>query len=87
MSRRGKPFHGRVAVGQKKNEQGGGGDFTVLDFPRGSDIDPIETREWLDALDTVLEHEGPERLHFILDRLSARARELGVAIPFNANTP
>ena len=37
------------------------------------DIDPSETEEWLEALDGVLEHEGPQRAHFILERLIDRA--------------
>ena len=58
----------------------------MLDF-RDGDIDPIETREWVDALQSVLDNEGSERLHFLLERLTAKARELGVPLPFNANTP
>ena len=33
------------------------------------DIDPIETQEWLDALSSVLENEGSERAHFLLENL------------------
>ena len=59
----------------------------MLDIPRDGDIDPIETQEWLDALQSVLQREGPERAQFILGRLAAKAREVGAALPFNANTP
>src|SRR4249919_3207282 len=58
----------------------------MLDF-RDGDIDPIETREWVDALQSVLDNEGSGRVHFLLERLAAKARELGVPLPFNANTP
>ena len=34
-----------------------------------SDADPQETREWLDALDGVLAAEGPDRAHFLLEKL------------------
>lgn len=34
-----------------------------------NDIDPIETQEWLDALSSVLESEGTERAHFLLENL------------------
>jgi len=51
-----------------------------------SDTDPQETREWLDALESVLEREGPDRAHFLLERLVAKARQSGAYIPFNANT-
>ncbi len=59
----------------------------MLDIPRDGDIDPIETQEWLELLQSVLEREGPERAQFILGRLAAKAREVGAALPFNANTP
>jgi pyruvate dehydrogenase E1 component len=51
-----------------------------------TDVDPQETREWLDALDAVIEHEGPVRAQFLLEQLVARARHTGAYIPYNANT-
>ena len=30
------------------------------------DIDPVETQEWLDALESVFREEGPERVAFLL---------------------
>ena len=42
------------------------------------DIDPIETQEWLDALSSVLETEGEERAHFILENLVKYTRRRGV---------
>ncbi|HJQ63454.1 MAG TPA: pyruvate dehydrogenase (acetyl-transferring), homodimeric type [Burkholderiales bacterium] len=50
------------------------------------DADPQETREWLDALESVLEREGPDRAHFLLEKLVDKARNSGAYIPFNANT-
>src|SRR6476661_7543874 len=50
------------------------------------DIDPQETREWLDALDGVLEAEGPDRAHFLIEQLIDKARRSGAYIPFSANT-
>ena len=41
------------------------------------DVDPQETREWLDALDSVLENEGPARAHFLLEKLIQKARRRG----------
>ena len=37
-----------------------------------TDVDPSETQEWLDALEGVLLHEGPERAHFLLEHLIDR---------------
>jgi pyruvate dehydrogenase E1 component len=50
------------------------------------DIDPQETREWLDALDGVLEAEGPDRAHFLIEKLIDKARRSGAFLPFSANT-
>jgi pyruvate dehydrogenase E1 component len=50
------------------------------------DHDSQETKEWLDALDSVLEHEGPERAHFLLEKLIEKARRSGAYLPYSANT-
>ncbi|MBS1169664.1 MAG: aceE [Burkholderiaceae bacterium] len=52
----------------------------------GSDPDIQETREWLDALESVLENEGPERAHYLMERLVDLARRRGAHIPFSSNT-
>ncbi len=51
-----------------------------------NDIDPQETREWLDALEGVLDVGGPERAHFLLERLVDKARRSGAHLPYSANT-
>jgi pyruvate dehydrogenase E1 component len=50
------------------------------------DADTQETREWLDALAALIEAEGPERGHFILEQLLEEARERGIDMPFSATT-
>ncbi len=50
------------------------------------DTDQQETREWLDALNAVIEREGAERAHFLLEQLLEEAREHSVDMPFSANT-
>ena len=50
------------------------------------DADAQETREWIDALSAVIEAEGPERGHFLLEHLLEQARQQGVDRPFSANT-
>ncbi len=50
------------------------------------DHDAQETREWLDALDSVLEQEGPERAHYLLEKLIEKARRSGAYLPYSANT-
>jgi pyruvate dehydrogenase E1 component len=54
--------------------------------PTQPDLDPLETREWLEALEGVLEREGPDRAHFIIEQLISRARRSGAYLPFSANT-
>ncbi|MCW8905947.1 MAG: pyruvate dehydrogenase (acetyl-transferring), homodimeric type, partial [Sedimenticola sp.] len=50
------------------------------------DIDPEETREWLEALEAVLENEGTDRAHFLIERLIDKARRSGAYLPYSANT-
>ncbi len=50
------------------------------------DNDPLETREWLDALDGVLADDGPDRAHFLIEQLIDKARRSGAYLPFSANT-
>jgi pyruvate dehydrogenase E1 component len=54
---------------------------------QGPDIDPTETREWLDALEGVIEVEGPERARYLLERVLDSARRKGAPVPYSANTP
>lgn len=51
------------------------------------DLDPIETREWLDALQAVLINDGPERTAFLLQQLINRANTEGVKLTSSINTP
>ncbi|WP_024296895.1 pyruvate dehydrogenase (acetyl-transferring), homodimeric type [Methylomicrobium lacus] len=51
-----------------------------------NDIDPAETREWIEALQAVLEKDGNERAHFLIEQLVAAARHCGFDVPFSANT-
>ena len=51
------------------------------------DVDPIETREWLDALGSVLEHEGSERAQYLLESLIKYSRDKGVRMPHGTTTP
>ncbi len=50
------------------------------------DLDSTETREWLDALEAVIEAEGPERAHYIIERLVDKARRSGINLPYKAST-
>ena len=58
----------------------------MADGPEANDIDPLETREWLESIDAVLRVHGPVRAHFLLDRLIDHARRSGAWLPFKPNT-
>jgi pyruvate dehydrogenase E1 component len=51
------------------------------------DHDPQETQEWLDALQSVLDREGAQRAHFLMDQLIHKARMAGDDMPISATTP
>src|SRR5215813_7286169 len=56
--------------------------------PRESaELDAVETREWLDSLDYVLQSGGPAKVARLLRDLTIHARQNGVKLPFTANTP
>jgi pyruvate dehydrogenase E1 component len=52
-----------------------------------TDVDPEETQEWIEALNAIIEREGPERTHFILDSLLDEAATKGVPVPNSVSTP
>src|SRR5216110_3072526 len=52
-----------------------------------ADLDAIETREWLDSLDYVLQSGGPVKVARLIRELTIHARQNGVKLPFTANTP
>jgi len=51
-----------------------------------NDIDNIETQEWIDALESVIENEGVDRAHFLLEQMIDKARRSGANLPYSANT-
>ncbi|MFZ9993363.1 MAG: pyruvate dehydrogenase (acetyl-transferring), homodimeric type [Steroidobacteraceae bacterium] len=50
------------------------------------DLDPAETREWIESIDSVLRAHGAERAHFLLEQLIDHARRSGAYLPFKPNT-
>ena len=52
-----------------------------------SESEIIETREWLESIDYVLQKKGPERVRTLLEHLQIHLRQQGVELPFSANTP
>ncbi|MEQ6291278.1 pyruvate dehydrogenase (acetyl-transferring), homodimeric type [Vogesella sp. GCM10023246] len=50
------------------------------------DIDPIETQEWTEAVESVLDNDGAERAHYLLEKMVERTRRRGAHLPFEATT-
>ena len=50
------------------------------------DVDHEETREWMDALSSVIQNEGKDRAHFLLEQLLEHARQNSIDMPFSATT-
>src|SRR5881275_1039277 len=53
----------------------------------GADIDAVETSEWLEALDAVVAHDGPDRARELLTRVVERAQHSGTGPIASLNTP
>ena len=53
----------------------------------GADVDPQETREWLEALDAVIAHDGADRAGALVARVAARARRAGAPVELGLSTP
>ena len=56
-------------------------------LPNGKDIDPIETQEWLDSLESVLKNDGTDRAHYLLKKLSDEAYKEGYSRPITRISP
>ena len=61
-------------------------DMNELSQTALSDIDPQETQEWIESLEAIIEMEGVDRAHFILEQLIDTARHNGANLPYSGNT-
>ena len=52
-----------------------------------TDIDPVESQEWQEAIEDVILRDGADRAHFLLDKAVQRARASGANLPFSSTTP
>src|SRR5690349_21625750 len=55
--------------------------------PPSGDADPQETAEWLESLEAVIKHQGPDRARFLIEALLATANKAGVRMPTGITTP
>ncbi|MBX2847602.1 MAG: pyruvate dehydrogenase (acetyl-transferring), homodimeric type [Acidiferrobacterales bacterium] len=54
---------------------------------KANDIDALETQEWIEALQSVIDTDGSDRARFLLKELTNAAREAGAQLPYGLNTP
>jgi pyruvate dehydrogenase E1 component len=52
-----------------------------------TDLDPVETGEWIESLRAVLHHQGSARATYLLERLTEEAQHAGATQSFALNTP
>src|ERR1700712_4094550 len=58
----------------------------MTDIPKPDDLDPVETQEWLESIDSLLKTHGAERAHFILKKPIVSTEGSGASLPFKPNT-
>ena len=54
---------------------------------QSAELEALETREWIDSMDYVLRHQGPQRAGTLLQELRQHVVQTGVRLPFTATTP
>ena len=59
----------------------------IIQVVNDSDIDPLETNEWLESLTAVIEKDGNQRAHYLIKELINKAYMEGANIPYTQNTP
>ena len=51
------------------------------------DLDPLETREWIDSLNAIIENDGPSRASYLLNKVITEAYTAGLVLPDTRTTP
>ena len=51
------------------------------------DIDPLETNEWIDSLNSVIENDGASRASYLLNKVIDQAYKAGLVLPDTRTTP
>ena len=59
----------------------------IIQVKTDGDLDPIETKEWLESLSAVIEKDGNQRAHYLIKELINKAYMQGANIPYTQNTP
>ena len=59
----------------------------IIQTPIDGDLDPLETREWLESLSAVLENDGKHRAQFLIKQLIEHSYKEGSDLVLSRNTP
>ncbi len=59
----------------------------IIQVVKEGDLDPLETKEWLESLSAVIEKDGSHRAHYLIKELINKAYMEGANIPYTQNTP
>ena len=59
----------------------------IIQVANKGDIDPLETKEWLESLSSVIEKDGNQRAHYLIKELINKAYTEGANIPYTQSTP
>ena len=51
------------------------------------DIDPLETGEWIESLNSVIENDGASRASYLLNKIIGQAYKAGLVLPDTRTTP
>jgi len=51
------------------------------------DLDPLETKEWIESLNAIIENDGPSRASYLLNRVITEAYTAGLVLPDTRTTP
>ena len=51
------------------------------------DIDPVETNEWIESLNSVIENDGAPRASYLLNKVIDQAYKSGLVLPDTRTTP
>ena len=51
------------------------------------DIDPVETKEWIESLNDIIENDGPTRASYLLNKIISEAYSAGLVLPDSRTTP
>ena len=55
--------------------------------PSKDDLDPVETQEWIESLNAVIENDGPSRASYLLNKVISKAYTAGLVLPDTRTTP